>query len=51
MKTMFFPKSVAIFGVSESPSNLARVIVENMDDLGFTGNIYLVGNKTGNVSG
>ncbi len=51
MKTMFFPKSVAIFGVSESPSNLARVIVENMDGLGFTGNIYLVGNKTGNVSG
>ena len=48
---MFFPESVAIFGISGSPSNLARVIVENMDRFRFTGTIYLVGNTTGSVTG
>jgi acetate---CoA ligase (ADP-forming) len=45
MKTMFFPKSVAIIGVSNSPSNNGRVIAENMDRFGFEGTIYLVGGK------
>lgn len=51
MKTMFFPVSVAIFGISESPSNLARIIADNMDRFRFTGIIYLVGDKTGTVAG
>lgn len=51
MKTMFFPVSVAIFGISESPSNLARIIVDNMDRFRFTGIIYLVGDRTGTVAG
>lgn len=45
METIFFPKSVAIIGASKSPSNKARVIVENMERFGFQGIIYLVGGK------
>lgn len=51
METMFFPRNVVIFGVSDAPTNLARVIVENMDRFKFTGTIYLVGGKTGSLDG
>jgi acetate---CoA ligase (ADP-forming) len=47
METMFFPQSVAIVGVSNSPSNNGRVIVENMDRFNYRGTIYLVGSKGG----
>jgi acyl-CoA synthetase (NDP forming) len=47
MKTIFFPKSVAILGVSNAPANNGRVIAENLDRFGFTGKIYLVGSKAG----
>ena len=46
METMFSPESVVIIGVSNSPSNNGRVIVENMDRFGFGGTIYLVGWKS-----
>jgi acyl-CoA synthetase (NDP forming) len=51
METMFFPHSVAIIGVSDSPSNVARGIIENMDRFAFKGTIYLVGSKTGTLLG
>lgn len=51
METMFFPGSVAIFGVSDAPTNLARTIVENMDRFKFSGTIYLVGGKAGSLDG
>ena len=51
MKTMFFPGSVAVFGVSDAPANLARVIVENMDRFKFPGTVYLVGGKAGSLDG
>ena len=51
MEIMFSPKSVMIVGVSNSPSNNGRVIVENMDRFGFTGAIYLVGGRTDVVAG
>ena len=47
METIFFPKSVAILGVSNSPANNGRVIAENLDRFGFSGTIYLVGAKAG----
>jgi acetate---CoA ligase (ADP-forming) len=49
MKSMFFPATVAIFGVSDTPTNLARVMVGNMDSFGFRGTIYLVGSKEGKL--
>jgi acetate---CoA ligase (ADP-forming) len=51
MEAIFFPHSVAIIGVSDSPSNVARGIIENLDRYAFKGRIYLVGSKTGFLSG
>jgi len=47
MDTMFFPRSIAIIGVSDSPANNGRVIVENTDRFNYTGTMYLVGSKGG----
>ncbi|MDD5007743.1 MAG: acetate--CoA ligase family protein [Syntrophorhabdaceae bacterium] len=47
METIFFPESVVVFGVSNSPANQGRIIVENLDRFGFAGKIYLVGSKAG----
>jgi len=51
METMFFPHSVAIIGVSDSPSNVARGILENLDRFAYNGKIYLIGSKTGSLLG
>ena len=51
METMFFPHSVVIIGVSDSPSNVARGIIENLDRFAFNGKIYLIGPKTGSLFG
>ena len=51
METMFFPHSVAIIGVSDSPSNVARGIIENLDRFAFKEPVYLVGSKTGSLMG
>ena len=51
METMFFPHSLAIIGVSDSPSNVARGILENLDRFTFKGKIYLVGSKKGSLPG
>ena len=49
MNKVFFPESVAVFGVSDSPSNLARVIVENLISCGYKGAIYPVGKRGGSL--
>lgn len=51
MEKFFNPKSVAVFGVSNAPSNLARVIVENLIRFGFVGDIYPVGVSGGTTGG
>ncbi len=51
MEIMFFPQSVAIIGVSNSPSNIARGIVENLDRFKFKGTLYLVGSKKDSLMG
>ncbi|OPY72773.1 MAG: Succinyl-CoA ligase (ADP-forming) subunit alpha [Syntrophorhabdus sp. PtaU1.Bin002] len=51
MKRFFYPRSIAVFGVSDSPSNLGRIIVQNLDRFGFKGDIYPVGTGEGLVSG
>ncbi|HOP87023.1 MAG TPA: acetate--CoA ligase family protein [Syntrophorhabdaceae bacterium] len=51
MKKFFFPRSVAIFGVSSAPSNLGRVIAENMYRIGFKGKLFLIGDRDDNVMG
>ncbi len=51
MKQFFNPRSVVVFGVSDSPSNMARIIVENCDRFAFRGNVYPIGTSAGMVAG
>lgn len=51
MDKFFYPRSIAVFGVSDTPSNLARVIVENLARFGFRGDVYPVGVKEGLAGG
>jgi acetate---CoA ligase (ADP-forming) len=47
MDGFFNPSSIVIFGVSGSSTNLARIIVENLDRFRFGGDIYPVGSRAG----
>ena len=47
MKGFFYPESVAVVGVSASPTNLARAIVYQLVEFRFSGKVYLVGRKGG----
>lgn len=49
MEILFSPSSLAIIGVSGSPSNVARCIIENLDRFGYEGRLYLVGSRSGSV--
>jgi len=48
---LFYPKSVAVIGVSEDPQNLARNIVENLFKFQFHGEIFLIGRREGILFG
>ena len=49
MKEIFTPKSVAVVGVSEKPTNLGRNIVANLVEYGFDGIVYAVGPSGGKI--
>ncbi len=51
LEPLFFPKSVVVIGVSENPDNLARVIVQNLFEFQFNGEIFLVGRRRGILFG
>ena len=51
MKKFFYPESIAVIGVSNSPSNMGRMIVTNLINAGFKGLIYSVGPKSGALFG
>ncbi|HPN97652.1 MAG TPA: acetate--CoA ligase family protein [Syntrophorhabdaceae bacterium] len=51
MENIFKPESVAVFGVSDSPKNLARIIVENLINFNYKGQIYPIGKEHGKVCG
>ncbi len=51
MEKIFHPESIAVFGVSDTPRNLARIIVENLARFGFRGEVYPVGPRDGVVAG
>ncbi len=47
----FFPRSVCIFGVSDSPGNLGREIVRNLNRFGYAGGVCGVGRREMEVEG
>ncbi|HYA02163.1 MAG TPA: acetate--CoA ligase family protein [Syntrophobacteria bacterium] len=51
MRGFFYPDSVAVIGVSPSPTNLGRAIVYHLVEFGYSGTIYLVGPKGGSFLG
>lgn len=51
MKEFFYPKTVAVIGVSESPDNMGRNIVSNLIEFNFDGIIYEVGLRGGVLFG
>jgi len=51
MDKLFYPKSVVVIGVSERPDNLARIIVEDLFEFQFNGEIFLAGKKQGILFG
>lgn len=51
MREIFYPNSVAVIGVSNSPTNIARGIVYNLTQFGYQGIIYEVGPKGGVFAG
>ncbi len=51
MREFFYPTSVAVIGVSNSPDNMGRGIVFNLMEFGFQGIIYQVGPKGGIFAG
>ena len=51
MQNFFYPRSVAVVGVSETPANLAQGIVANLLHFKYQGKIFLVGRRPGVIFG
>ncbi len=51
LNRFFEPETVAVIGVSESPTNLGRGISANLQNFGFDGIVYEVGPKGGTIFG
>ncbi len=51
MKRFFEPSSIAVYGASLTPGNLAGFILENLREMGFQGKVYGVGPKACTISG
>ena len=51
MQKFFYPRRVAVVGVSDSPTNLAQGIVANLLNFNYQGQIYLVGRRPGTTHG
>ena len=50
MRKMFYPESVMVYGVSDSPNNLGRNTVENLERFGFQRSVYMVSREGGELN-
>ena len=51
MKEFFYPRTIAVIGVSEAPDNMGRNIVANLIEFNYDGIIYEVGYRGGTLFG
>lgn len=51
MDRFFYPRSLAVVGVSPKKSNLARNVIKNCIEFGFRGKIFGIGTRSGQVFG
>jgi acyl-CoA synthetase (NDP forming)/GNAT superfamily N-acetyltransferase len=49
LRHVLTPESVAVIGVSRRPGSVGRVILENVIDAGFSGRVYAVNPKAGQL--
>ncbi|MDO8519862.1 MAG: CoA-binding protein, partial [Deltaproteobacteria bacterium] len=49
LRNFFYPKSVAVIGVSETPGNLGKLVIKNLATFGFGGRWHAVGQKPGMI--
>ena len=51
MEKFFEPKSVCVIGASSTPGKPGNVVVKNMRDAGYKGDVYLVNPRGGEIEG
>ena len=51
LEALFAPASVAVIGVADRPDNLGRVVLRNLQDGGFKGQLSVVDRRAGMVAG
>jgi acetyltransferase len=51
LSALFAPKSVAMFGASDTPESVGKVVFKNLLDAGFSGDIYAINPKRETVQG
>lgn len=51
LNTFFYPRNIAVIGVSPGPDNLGKSIVRNLFTFGYEGEVLSVGRKEGVVFG
>jgi acetate---CoA ligase (ADP-forming) len=51
LEKLFFPDSIVIFGISDSPTNLGKEIIENLNRFAFQGRVYGIGRTNKEVAG
>ena len=51
LRKFFYPESLVIFGVSDSETSMGIRILENLNRLGFRGQVSGIGLKEGVVAG
>ncbi len=51
MEKLFYPKSVIVFGISPDKNNLGNIIVENLIEFGFNGEVLAFGRKESFIFG
>ena len=51
MRKLFYPENIMVVGVSDTPTNLGRNIIENLDRFHFRGPVYPVGKEGGALNG
>ena len=51
MEKFFDPSSIAVYGVSSKPGNLAAFIIENLQEMAYQGRIYGVGPQECTIKG
>jgi acetyltransferase len=51
LSALFAPKSVAMFGASETPDSVGQVVFKNLLEAGFSGDIYAINPKRETVQG